>query len=105
MGTKENSKQEDAQKQIQKQIFEGRKVLFKKENELTFVRIRYNNNDTDGTAKWRLLLNGNEFHVSEIIIHTKSRTFSEKFEDIGVKHHIVCDAREIIIEKNIANIY
>jgi hypothetical protein len=92
-------------KQIQKMISEGRKVLFKKENETTLVRIRYNNNDTDGTQKWRLILNGNEFFVSEIIINCKSRTFSEKFEGVGVKHHVVCDAREIIVEKNIANIY
>lgn len=91
--------------EIQKMILSGRKVLLKKENESTLVRIRYNNTDTDGTEKWRLFLNGHEFHVSEIIINCKSRTFSEKFEDVGVKHHIVCDAREIVIEKNIANIY
>jgi hypothetical protein len=105
MKTKENSKEMNTASEIQKLIASGRKVLLKKENELTLVRIRYNNTDTDGTSKWRLLLNGNEFKVSEIVIHTKSRTFSEKFEDIGVKHHIICDAREIIIENNIANIY
>jgi len=105
MKTKENSKEMNTQLEIQKLITSGRKVLLKKENELTLVRIRYNNTDTDGTTKWRLLLNGNEFQVSEIVIHTKSRTFSEKFEDIGIKHHIICDAREIIIENNIANIY
>jgi adenine C2-methylase RlmN of 23S rRNA A2503 and tRNA A37 len=105
MKTKENSKEMNTASEIQKLISSGRKVLLKKENELTLVRIRYNNHDTDGTTKWRLLLNGNEFQVSEIVIHTKSRTFSEKFEDIGIKHHIICDAREIIIENNIANIY
>jgi hypothetical protein len=90
---------------LQKYILEGRKVVLKKENETSFVRIRYNNMDVDGLEKWRVIINGNEFRTSEIIINCPTRTFSEKFEDVGVKHHIVCDAKEIIFEKNIATIY
>ena len=102
----ENHKKETNQTEtIQKYILEGRKVVIKKEGETSFVRIRINNTDTDGNEKWRLIVNGNEFHTSEIIINCSTRTFTEKFEDIGIKHHIVCDAKEIIFEKNIANIY
>lgn len=89
---------------IQKFIVEGREVVMKKENETSFVRIRFNNSDTDGTEKWRIIINGNEFHTSEIIINCPTRTFSEKFEDVGVKHHVVCDAKEIIFKNNIATI-
>jgi hypothetical protein len=89
---------------IQKFIVEGREVVMKKENETSFVRIRMNNMDTDGTEKWRIIINGNEFHTSEIIINCPTRTFSEKFEDVGVKHHIVCDAKEIIFKNNIATV-
>jgi hypothetical protein len=61
---------------IQKFIVEGREVVMKKENETSFVRIRVNNMDTDGTEKWRIIINGNEFHTSEIIINCPTRTFS-----------------------------
>jgi hypothetical protein len=89
---------------IQKFIIEGREVVIKKENETSFVRIRFNNMDTDGSEKWRVLINGNELHTSEIIINCPTRTFSEKFEDVGIKHHVVCDAKEIIFKNNIAHI-
>ena len=93
------------QETIQKQILEGRKVVIKKENETCFVRIRYNNMDTDGTERWRILINGNQFHCNEIIVNIKSWTLTEKFEDVGIKHHIVCEAKEVIFEKNICNIW
>ena len=89
---------------IQKFIVEGREVVMKKENETSFVRIRLNNSDTDGTEKWRIIINGNEFRTSEIIINCPTRTFTEKFEDVGIKHHVVCDAKEIIFKNNIATV-
>lgn len=89
---------------IQRNIKEGHHVVMKKEHESLFVRIRFNNMDTDGSEKWRLLVNGNEFQTSEIIINCQSRTFSEKFEDIGIKHHVVCEAKEITFKGNIATI-
>jgi hypothetical protein len=102
----ENTQNESTSKEtIQKYILEGRKVVIKKENEKSFVRIRYNNMDTDGSEKWRVIVNGNEFHTSEIIINCPTRTLTEKFEDVGIKHHIVCNAIEILFEKNIATIY
>ena len=89
---------------IQQNIKEGRQVGMKKETESLFVRIRFNNMDTDGSEKWRLIVNGNEFHTSEILINCPTRTLSEKFVDVGIKHHVVCDAKEIIFKDNIATI-
>ena len=83
------TKQIDTIQSIQKFITEGREVLIKKENETSFVRIRYNNSDTDGTKKWRILINGNELLTSEIIINCFSRTLTENLEEVGIKHHIV----------------
>jgi hypothetical protein len=87
---------------IQRNILEGRQVVMKKENETSFIRIRFNNDDTDGSEKWRILVNGNEFHTSEIIINCPTRTLTEKFEDVGIKHHIVCDAKEVVFKDNVA---
>lgn len=96
--------EQDPKETIQKYILEGRKVLLKKENETSFVRIRFNNNDTDGTTKWRVIINGNLFHTSEIVINCQTRTLTENFEDVGIKHHITCNASEILFENNIAYI-
>ena len=89
---------------IQANIREGRQVVMKKENETLFIRIMFNNMDTDGSEKWRLLVNGNEFHTSEIIINCSTRTLTENFIDVGIKHHIVCEAKEVIFKDNIATI-
>jgi|LakMenEpi03Aug12_release.lakeMendotaPanAssembly.Ray.scaffolds.fasta_scaffold00162_129 hypothetical protein len=89
---------------IQRFILEGREVILKKENETSFVRIRFNNEDTDGTQKWRVLINGNELRTSEVIINCQVRTLTEEFQEIGIKHHIVCDAKEIIFKNNIATV-
>jgi hypothetical protein len=89
---------------IQRFILEGREVILKKENETSFVRIRFNNEDTDGTQKWRVLINGNELRTSEVIINCQARTLTEEFQEIGVKHHVVCDAKEIIFKNNIATV-
>jgi hypothetical protein len=102
---KKDKKEQQTQTQIiQKSITEGRQVIMKKENQTSFVRIRFNNMDTDGSEKWRIIINGNEFHTSEILINCKTRTLTENFEDVGIKHHIVCDANEIIFKDNVATI-
>jgi len=90
---------------LQDLILEGRKILMKKPEGNYFIQIRFNHNDIDGTRKWRVILDGLEFHVSEIMINAPSRTESEFHEDLGgFKHHIVVDAPEIIFEKLIAYI-
>lgn len=103
--TAKTKKEPNPTETIQNFISEGREVVLKKENETSFVRIRFNNMDTDGTGKWRVIINGNEFQTSEIIINCSTRTLTEKFEDVGIKHHVVCEAKEIIFKNNIATIY
>jgi hypothetical protein len=91
---------------IQSRILGGSKVLLKSvENPTTLVRLRYNNNDTDGTKKWRVIIQEEEYHTSEIQINCPTRTLTEEFEDVGEKHHIVCDATGIVFENNVATIY
>jgi len=91
---------------IQSRILGGSKVLLKSvENPTTLVRVRYNNNDTDGTKKWRVIIQEEEYHTSEIKISCPTRTLTETFDGIGEKHHLVCDATGIIFENNVATIY
>jgi len=90
---------------LQDLILEGRKILMKKPEDTYFVQIRFNLNDIDGTRKWRVILDGIEFHVSEILLSIPCRTESEFYEDLGgYKHHIVAEAKEIVFDKLIAYI-
>jgi hypothetical protein len=91
--------------ELQDLISEGRKILMKKPEGNYFIQIRFNHNDIDGTRKWRVLLDGLEFQVSEIIITIPCKTESEFYEDLGgYKHHIVADAKEVLFEKSIVYI-
>ena len=90
---------------LQDLILEGRKILMKKPDSKYFIQIRFNHNDIDGTRKWRVIMDGLEFHVSEIIISIPCRTESEFHEDLGgYKHHIVTDADSVVFDKLIAYI-
>jgi hypothetical protein len=96
---------EATQESLQNYILEGRKILLKKPNEKQKIQIRFNHWDVDGTRKWRVIVDGIEFHTSEIKITTDSRTESEYFEDLKeYKHHIIVDANQVEFNKNIANI-
>jgi hypothetical protein len=91
--------------ELQDLISEGRKILMKKPDGTYFVQIRFNHNDIDGTRKWRVIMDGLEFHVSEIFLSRQCRTESVYDEDFGgYKHHIVADAKEVLFEKSIAYI-
>jgi hypothetical protein len=89
---------------LQDLILEGKKILMKKPEGNYFIQIRFNHSDIDGTRKWRIIIDGIEFHVSEIIINIPCKTESELYEDFnGYKHNIVTDAtNEVIFEKSIA---
>ena len=101
-----NKATESKTQTIQRNILEGRKVaLVSSEKLTTLVRIRYNNTDTDGTQKWRVIIDDEEFFTSEIKISIPTRTLTETFEGIGEKHHFVCDSKVVIFENNVANIY
>jgi hypothetical protein len=91
--------------QLQEFILEGRKILMKKPEGKYFIEIRFNHTDIDGTRKWRVILDGLEFHVSEIILSIPCRTESKFYEDLGgYKHHIVADSNEVVFDKLIAYI-
>ena len=90
---------------LQDLILEGRKILMKKPEGNYFIQIRFNHHDIDGTRKWRILLDGLEFQVSEIMINAPCRTQTEFNEDLdGFRHHIVAEVNEVIFEKLIAYI-
>jgi hypothetical protein len=90
---------------LQNLILEGKKILMKKSEGKYFIQIRFNHNDIDGTRKWRVILDGLEFHVSEIILTIPCRTESEFHEDLGgYKHHIVADSDSVVFDKLIAYI-
>jgi len=90
---------------LQDLILEGRKILMKKPDGTYFVQVRFNFNDIDGTRKWRIILDGLEFQVSEILLSVPCKTESEFYEDLGgYKHHIVAEAKEVVFEKLIAYI-
>jgi len=90
---------------LQELISEGRKILMKKPEGTYFVQMRFNFNDVDGTRKWRVILDGLEFQVSEILLSVPCKTESEFYEDLGgYKHHIIAEAKEVVFEKLIAYI-
>ena len=90
---------------LQDLILEGRKILMKKPEGKYFIQIRFNHNDIDGTRKWRVILDGLEFHVSEIVLSIPCKTESEFHEDLGgYKHHIVADSDSVVFDKLIAYI-
>ena len=90
---------------LQDLILEGRKILMKKPEGKYFIQIRFNHNDIDGTRKWRVIMDGLEFHVSEIVLSIPCKTESELYEDlVGYKHHIVADSDSVVFDKLIAYI-
>jgi hypothetical protein len=101
MGLIKNSSTASA---LQNLISGGKKILMKKSDGNYLIQIRFNHNDINGTKKWRIIIDGVEFYVSEIIINIPCKTESELYEDFnGYKHHIVTDAtNEVIFEKSIA---
>lgn len=92
---------------VQELILIGKNIVFKKnDSNHIFVQIRFNHNDIDGTRKWRVIFRNSEFHTSEIVINIPSKTESKFSEELGgYKHHIVCDASEIVFKDNVANIW
>jgi hypothetical protein len=90
---------------LQRYIIEGKKILLKKPEKKQFIQIRFNLNDVDGTRKWRVIVDGIEFHTKEVFINCQSRTESEYYPELqGYKHHIVIDSNQVEFINNTANI-
>lgn len=65
-------------------------------------QIRFNVNSTNDNERWRLITNGNEILVSDIIINGHTYTTMDWMEDLQeYKWHISCEGY-MCIENNIA---
>lgn len=60
------------------------------------IKIRYNTSVDDDFLYWRVLIEGVEYLVSDVIINVKSFTTKDFIEGVGMKHHITCESDEII---------
>jgi hypothetical protein len=92
----------EAIKKIQDSITEGKEVIINREDRKTEVYVSQNTNDTDGTQKWTLLLDGNEFFSKEVVFGTLASTFSINIKDVGIRHCIHCKAIEVVFKDSIA---
>ena len=54
-------------------------------------QIRYNTASTDDSQSWRLVCDGKETLVSDIVITSKTRTTKDYIENLGNKYHITCE--------------
>lgn len=60
------------------------------------VKIRYNTQVDDDFLYWRVLVEGVERLASEIKINVPSYSTKDMIEGVGMKHHITCEASELI---------
>lgn len=54
------------------------------------IKIRYNNTCTDGIHYWRGIIDGVEYHFSDIEVNVFSWTSKDFVEGVGEKWHITC---------------
>ena len=60
-------------------------------NEQKTYQIRYNTTSTNDKESWRLICDGKETLVSDIVITSKTRTTKDYIENLGNKYHITCE--------------
>jgi hypothetical protein len=68
---------------------------------MTDIKIRYNTNCTDNHLYWRVLINGVEHLASNVITNvptytTKDFVFDPTKNQMVDKHHLSCQANEIV---------
>jgi uncharacterized membrane protein len=61
------------------------------EEQIKTYQIRYNTQSTDDSNRWRLITDGEETLVSNIIINTQTKTTKDFIEGVGDKWHVTCD--------------
>jgi uncharacterized membrane protein len=54
-------------------------------------QIRYNTNSKDDSESWRLINDGKETLVSDIVITSQTKTTKDYIENLGNKYHITCE--------------
>ncbi len=72
-------------------------------NKEQVFQIRYNTVSTDDSNRWRLLCNGKEIQVSDIVINAETRTTKDYIEGVGEKWHVTCKG-VLTLKDNIAYI-
>jgi uncharacterized membrane protein len=72
-------------------------------NKEQVFQIRYNTTSTDDSNRWRLLCNGKEIQVSDIIINAETKTTKDFIEGVGEKWHITCKG-VLTLKDNVAYI-
>ena len=72
-------------------------------NESKTYQIRYNTNSTDDSNRWRLIDDGKEILVSNIVINSQTSTTKDYIEGVGDKWHVTCKG-ELTIKDNVAYI-
>lgn len=60
------------------------------------VKIRYNTQVNDDFLYWRVVVEGVERLASDIKINVPTFTTKDFIEEVGMKHHITCEANELI---------
>ena len=66
-------------------------------------QIRFNTHSTDDSNRWRLLCDGEETLVSNIIINSQTYTTKDYIKGVGDKWHVTC-CGDLTIKDNIAYI-
>ena len=66
-------------------------------------QIRFNTQSTDDSNRWRLIDDGKEILVSDIIIDAKTYTTKDYIEGVGDKWHVSCTG-ELEVNNGIAHI-
>lgn len=66
-------------------------------------QIRYNTHSKDDNESWRLICDGKEVLVSDIVITSKTKTTKDYIENLGNKYHITCKG-VLEVKDNIAYI-
>jgi len=66
-------------------------------------QVRYNTQSTDDSNRWRLLCDGQEILVANIVINSQTYTTKDYIEGAGDKWHVTCRG-ELTIENDTAYI-
>lgn len=66
-------------------------------------QIRFNTQSTDDSNRWRLIDDGKEILVSNIVINSQTCTTKDYIEGVGDKWHVTCKG-ELTIKDNVAYI-
>jgi uncharacterized membrane protein len=72
-------------------------------NESKTYQIRFNTQSTDDSNRWRLIDDGKEILVSNIVINSQTCTTKDYIEGVGDKWHVTCKG-ELTIKDNVAYI-